>query len=54
LVGCATISEAHKGTAIAKDICDLYPPITYDGKLDTTITKDQIKVFNQKRNAFCA
>jgi hypothetical protein len=55
LGGCVTASQkaAALDLRTAKQICDTFTQLSYDGKLDTQLTKDEIKVFNQKRNAFC-
>lgn len=45
----AALSEAK----IVAGVCDVLSPITYDGKLDTQPTKDQIKRYNAARGAFC-
>ena len=52
LTGCTTVT-ASRLSASANVVCDVWSPITYDGKLDTEPTKDQIKRNNVKRNAFC-
>lgn len=38
----------------AAAVCGIWSPLSYDGKLDTQLTKDQIRKANAKRNAFCA
>jgi hypothetical protein len=39
---------------IVGQLCrDVMPHISYDGKLDTQPTKDQIKQYNAGRDAFC-
>lgn len=41
-------------SAAVASTCDLLPAITYDGKLDTQPTKDQIRQYNAKRNSYCS
>lgn len=52
---CVTASQqaAILDARVTKQFCDTFTQMTYSGKLDSQLTKDQIKVFNQKRNAFC-
>lgn len=45
----ATVSDLK----LSSQVCDIWSPITYDGKLDTAPTKGQIKVNNAKHDAFC-
>lgn len=58
LSACVSLTPAERATVvdlkITASICDTLPTISYDSKLDTAITKAQIKLFNAKRNAFCA
>lgn len=58
LTSCLSVNPGSRGKAIADryaaGVCDVLSPITYDGKLDTQPTKDQIKRYNAARNAFCA
>ena len=59
LTSCISIGEAERraaayDAAAAKKVCDTFAPITYDGKVDTSLTKEQIKQYNAKRKAFCA
>ena len=55
LTGCVTAgSRATQldATTIHK-ICDNFTQLSYDGKLDTGVTKSEIKTFNRKIAAFC-
>lgn len=58
LSACISLTPAERAAVsdlkITGQICDTFATITYDGKLDTPITKAQIKTFNAKRAAFCA
>ena len=59
LAGCISIGEAERRAtafdkASAQKVCDTFAIITYDSKLDTQLTKEQIKTFNAKRKAYCA
>lgn len=52
LVGCVT--DVNKlDISLATKVCDTLSPISYDGKLDTQLTKDQVRSYNAKRAAFC-
>lgn len=57
LTSCQSVNPTAKGGKIvaaqAAAVCDVLSPITYDGKLDTQPTKDQIKRYNAARAAFC-
>lgn len=57
LLGCQALSTSERATIaelkIVGDICDTLSVITYDGKLDTQPTKEQIRTYNAKRAAFC-
>lgn len=56
LTACNTTGAAKAKVAdlaLSKQVCGIWSPLTYDGKLDTQPTKDQIKQNNAKRNAFC-
>lgn len=57
LSGC-TLTTGQKverlNASVVKKWCDTFAPITYDGKLDTPLTKEQIREYNAKRGAFCA
>lgn len=57
LASCTTTSLDKANTAdlaMASTACQTFSTISYDGKLDTQATKDQIKTYNAKRKAFCA
>lgn len=45
----ATVSDLRLST----QVCDIWSPLTYDGKLDTPPTKAEIKINNAKHDAFC-
>lgn len=56
LTACTTTATSKAKVAdlsISKQVCGIWSPLTYDGKLDTQQTKDQIKHNNAKRDAFC-
>lgn len=59
LAGCQTLTSEERATIarvqITGNICaaNWMKAITYSGKLDTKLTKDQVRRFNAGRAAFC-
>lgn len=61
LAGCQTLGQinttgqlpAEAEARIAAQVCRLFPNQTHDSELDTRLTNDQIKLFNQRRDAYC-
>jgi hypothetical protein len=56
LNSCTTTAPAKAAAAnvgLAAQVCGIWSPLSYSGKLDSQATKDQIKSQNAKRNAFC-
>lgn len=52
LSSCSVTTKPVDGRAV-EAICGLFVNITYDGKNDTAITKEQVRSFNAKRDALC-
>lgn len=44
---------AEAEARIAAQVCRTFPNQTHDSELDTRLTSDQIKLFNQRRDAYC-
>lgn len=47
------LKAAEADRLIAARVCGVMPPISYDGRLDTPATKEQIRKYNAARKAFC-
>lgn len=58
LASCVTVQTAQQQADVASgrivaQVCKTFPGISYDGVLDTKLTKEQIKQYNARRSAIC-
>lgn len=58
LASCVTVQTAQQQADVASgrivaQVCRTFPAISYDGQLDTKLTKEQIKQYNAKHDKLC-